>query len=547
MSFIPHLGLPTNEKLTIEVLWPNGATSIEENVLPNQILGLKWPVGDRVAASASFAQANDSSKFIFELQSPIISFTHEENNFVDFDRDRLMHQMLSSEGPKVSHTDFNGDGKLDVVVGGAKGFPTKLFLSKADGSYESQDFAVGANSEDAGSLWFDADGDGDQDLYMCSGGIEFSTSSEDLKDRLYINDGRGAFSLSDQMLPTNARFVSSSVVVGNDFDGDGDIDLFVGERLIPFQYGVSGSGFILQNDGSGKFEDITSKVAPFLNDIGMIRDAAFADLDGNGSQELVVVGEYMAPMILSYSDGKFRNVTPATFDKMVGWWNTIEIKDLNGDNLPDLVVGNHGLNSKFRASPEKPINLYVGDFDNNGYIDPILTTYAYDGVAYPVALRHDLIDQIKPIKKKFPDYKSYKNATINVVLDESQLKMAKVKTANQMETLIFKNDGNLNFTAIKLPIQANLTPIYAICVADFDNDGDEDILMGGNLYKAKPEVGRYDAGFGVYLQNDGGFKFSVPKNSSGFQVDGEIRDIIKIEDKVVVFRNSASAITFGIK
>jgi hypothetical protein len=189
----------------------------------------------------------------------------------------------------------------------------------------------------------------------------------------------------------------------------------------------------------------------------------------------------------------------------------------------------------------------LGDFDNNGYIDPILTAFAYDGVAYPVALRHDLIDQIKPIKKKFPDYKSYKNATINVVLDENQIAAAKVKTANQMETLIFKNDGNLTFTPIKLPIQANLSPIYAICIADFDKDGDEDILLGGNLYKVKPEVGRYDASFGVFLQNDGDFKFSVPKNNSGFHVDGEIRDIIKVDDKVIVFRNSASSITFGIK
>jgi hypothetical protein len=481
------------------------------------------------------------------LQQSAITYTHEENNFVDFDRERLMHQMASSEGPKVSHTDFNSDGILDVVVGGAKGFPTKLFVSKTDGNYESQDFAVGANSEDAGSLWFDADGDGDQDLYVCSGGIEFSTSSEDLKDRLYINDGKGAFTLSDQGLPTKTRFVSSSVVAGSDFDGDGDIDLFVGERLIPFQYGMSCSGFILENDGKGNFEDVTAKVAPFLNEIGMIRDAAFADLDGDGNQELVVVGEYMAPMILSYNGGKFSDVTPASFATMIGWWNTLEIKDLNGDNLPDLVIGNHGLNSKFRASPEKPINLYLGDFDNNGYIDPILTTYAYNGVAYPIALRHDLIDQIKPIKKKFPDYKSYKDATIDVVLDADQKKSAKVKTVNQLETLIFKNEGNLNFTAVKLPIQANLTPIYAICIADFDKDGDEDILMGGNLYKVKPEVGRYDASFGIYLQNDGDFKFTIPKNNRGFHVDGEIRDIIKVDDKVIVFRNSAAAITFGIK
>jgi hypothetical protein len=508
---------------------------------------LEQPAAIGNQGTTAFSKVNDSASYIFELQSPAITFNHEENNFVDFDRDRLMHQMLSSEGPKVSQKDINNDGKDDVVVGGAKGFPTKLFLSKPDGSYTSQDITMGANSEDAGSLWFDADGDGDQDLYMCSGGIEFSTSSEDLKDRLYINDGKGSFTISDQVLPTNGRFVSSSVVTGSDFDGDGDVDLFVGERLIPFQYGVSCSGFILQNDGKGTFENITERVAPFLNDIGMIRDAAFADLNGDGNQELVIVGEYMSPMILSYNSGKFSDVTPAGLQNMSGWWNTLEIKDLNGDKLPELVIGNHGLNSKFRATIEKPINLYVGDFDNNGYIDPILTSYAYDGVSYPIALRHDLIDQIKPIKKKFPDYKSYKNATIDVVLDENQRKAATVKTVNQMETLIFKNEGNLNFTPVKLPIQANLTPIYAICIADFDGDGDEDILMGGNLYKVKPEVGRYDASFGVYLQNNGDFRFTVPKNNSGFHVDGEIRDIIKVDNQVLVFRNNDSAVGFKIK
>jgi hypothetical protein len=547
MSFIPHLGLPSNTSITVEVLWPNSSTSKVENVQPNQVLKLVQPAAIGNQGTTAFSKVNDSASYIFELQSPAITFNHEENNFVDFDRDRLMHQMLSSEGPKVSQKDINNDGKDDVVVGGAKGFPTKLFLSKPDGSYTSQDITMGANSEDAGSLWFDADGDGDQDLYMCSGGIEFSTSSEDLKDRLYINDGKGSFTISDQVLPTNGRFVSSSVVTGSDFDGDGDVDLFVGERLIPFQYGVSCSGFILQNDGKGTFENITERVAPFLNDIGMIRDAAFADLNGDGNQELVIVGEYMSPMILSYNSGKFSDVTPAGLQNMSGWWNTLEIKDLNGDKLPELVIGNHGLNSKFRATIEKPINLYVGDFDNNGYIDPILTSYAYDGVSYPIALRHDLIDQIKPIKKKFPDYKSYKNATIDVVLDENQRKAATVKTVNQMETLIFKNEGNLNFTPIKLPIQANLTPIYAICIADFDGDGDEDILMGGNLYKVKPEVGRYDASFGVYLQNNGDFRFTVPKNNSGFHVDGEIRDIIKVDNQVLVFRNNDSAVGFKIK
>jgi hypothetical protein len=547
MSFIPHLGLPSNTSITVEVLWPNSSTSKVENVQPNQVLKLVQPAAIGNQGTTAFSKVNDSASYIFELQSPAITFNHEENNFVDFDRDRLMHQMLSSEGPKVSQKDINNDGKDDVVVGGAKGFPTKLFLSKPDGSYTSQDITMGANSEDAGSLWFDADGDGDQDLYMCSGGIEFSTSSEDLKDRLYINDGKGSFTISDQVLPTNGRFVSSSVVTGSDFDGDGDVDLFVGERLIPFQYGVSCSGFILQNDGKGTFENITERVAPFLNDIGMIRDAAFADLNGDGNQELVIVGEYMSPMILSYNSGKFSDVTPAGLQNMSGWWNTLEIKDLNGDKLPELVIGNHGLNSKFRATIEKPINLYVGDFDNNGYIDPILTSYAYDGVSYPIALRHDLIDQIKPIKKKFPDYKSYKNATIDVVLDENQRKAATVKTVNQMETLIFKNEGNLNFTPVKLPIQANLTPIYAICIADFDGDGDEDILMGGNLYKVKPEVGRYDASFGVYLQNNGDFRFTVPKNNSGFHVDGEIRDIIKVDNQVLVFRNNDSAVGFKIK
>jgi hypothetical protein len=397
------------------------------------------------------------------------------------------------------------------------------------------------------SLFFDADNDGDLDLYVCSGGIEYSQFSSDFLDRLYFNDGKGNFTLSKQVLPTSIGFHSTSTVISSDIDNDGDLDLFVGERNIPLKYGTPCSGFILQNDGKGNFTDISSDAAKDLDGIGMITDALFHDLDDDGDQDLMITGEFMGIEILTNTNGILTKKVDHPLSNLKGWWNTIEKADLDNDGDLDFIIGNHGLNSRFRASEEKPITLFSKDFDGNGFIDPILTFKADNGKDYPFALRHDLIDQIKSLKKQFPDYESFKDAGIRDIFSAENLREANTHQVNRLSSVILVNNGGFNFTVTELPIEAQFSNIYAIATDDFDNDGDVDIVLGGNLYSVKPEVGRYDATRGIYVENQGDLNFKNIKNGNGFFVKGQIRDIIINKEKLIVSRNSDSLAILKIR
>jgi len=456
--------------------------------------------------------------------------------------------MCSTEGPRFSMADINNDGHQDFYVGGSKGTPPTLFLGSNSGFKNSSSTTLdkSKNSEDMTSLFFDADNDGDQDLYVCSGGIEFSQFSVEYLDRLYFNDGKGNFELSLQKLPTTEGFHSTSTVKAADIDADGDLDLFVGERIIPLKYGTACSGYILENDGKGNFTDITNKSALALNGIGMITDAVFQDLDGDNDLDLIVIGEFMGVEILTNEDGVFTK-QENTLSDLKGWWNTIQKADLDGDGDIDFVLGNHGLNSRFRASEERPITLYSKDFDQNGFIDPILTFRAENGKDYPYALRHNLIDQIKSLKRKFPDYDSFKDATINDMFTPENLSDANTLQANTLSSVILINEGNLYFKVQELPIEAQFSTIYSIVANDFDIDGDLDLVLGGNLYNVKPEVGRYDASHGLYFENQGNLNFKHIKNGKGLFVDGQIRDMKINNDKLIIARNSDSLAILNIR
>lgn len=539
VDFRPTIGLADASPVGIIVNWPTGTITRMSDVAVNQKVIIREENG-------SSDQGDDhQTSTVQRLFSPTSNFrfTHQENDFVDFDRDRLLYHMKSTEGPKVSSGDLNGDGIDDFYVGGSKGFTGSLYLS-LDGSFvlTPQDaFEHDKISEDAESLFFDADNDGDLDLYVCSGGNEFSSSSSALADRLYLNNGSAFFTKSNQVLPIS-KYISTSTVTGSDIDHDGDIDLFVGERLKPFSYGVHGDGFLLENNGSGEFKNLEIEG---LKRIGLITDAEFVELDQDEStSELVIVGEFMYPQIFQWKDGQLLEQMETQLEGLNGWWNTISQADLDQDGLTDLILGNHGLNSRFKASEKRPITLYLGDYDENGFKDPILTTTMEDGKAYPVALRHNLIDQIKSLKKKFPNYDSYKNATIEDILTPEQLKNSEKSSLTNLETMILKNEGSLRFSTVKLPLVCNLSPIYAIEVGDFDGDGDPDILMGGNLYRTKPEIGRYDASYGVFLTNEGNMNFLDQGPQKGFVVEGEVRDFLVYENQLHVFRNNDSVVSF---
>lgn len=541
MDVRANIGLKTDDPVSVKVTWPSGAVTELTNVSVDQTLELfEKEAKNNVEATADITQN------LFQKFEGQINYTHKENRFVDFDRDRLLNHMCSTEGPRISATDINNDGLDDFFIGGAKGIAPTLLMGSADGLYAKHvdDFAKHSNSEDQESLFFDADNDGDQDLYVCSGGVEYSQYSVDFLDRLYFNDGKGNFVLSTQNLPSRNSFHSTSTVIASDIDADGDLDLFVGERIVPLKYGIPCSGFILENDGRGNFIDITNSHAPELEGVGMVTDANFHDFDEDGDEDLMIVGEFMGIELFVNENGRFKKIENNPLSEMKGWWNTLHKADLDNDGDQDFIIGNHGLNSRFRASKERPITLFSKDFDGNGFIDPVLAFKAENGKDYPYALRHNLIDQMKFIAKKYPDYASFKDASITDIFTKEERSGAKTLVANTLSTVVLLNEGDFSFKVIDLPIEAQFSTIYAIQAHDFDMDGDLDLLMGGNLYNVKPEMGRYDALYGLYLENLGAMNFKTHKDGNGFKVKGQIRDITISGNTVIVARNSDSLALF---
>lgn len=536
-----NIGLPNNNNISARITWPDGKHTLLSNIPVNQTISLK-------ETDAEFTEAQSNSQqeeFVFYKEDNVVDFVHKENTFVDFHRDRLLSHMCSTEGPKISLGDVNNDGIEDLFIGGSKNNQAELFIGNNNG-YEKKsnpEFAKNINSEDMESLFFDADNDGDLDLYVCSGGVEYSQYSSEFHDRLYFNDGSGNYTISDQKLPVATSTNSTSTVTASDFDKDGDLDLFVGERAIPLRYGQPCSGYLLQNDGMGNFTNITEDAGKELIEVGMITDAEFKDVDKDGDEDLIVVGEFMGIEIFVNENGTFRKLNNK-LSQLKGWWNTIYATDIDDDGDIDFIAGNHGLNSVFKASKDQPITLFSKDFDGNGFIDPIMAFRSDNGKDYPYALRHNLIDQIKSLKKKFPDYNSFKDADINVMFTPQELQGVTKAEANFLSTVLLINQGEFQFDVIELPREAQLSPIYAISSDDFDGDGDKDIVLGGNLYSVKPEVGRYDASFGVYLENEGDLKFKTSTNGKGFSVNGEIRGIEIIDNKMIVSRNRDSIIIF---
>jgi len=535
VDFRPNFGLGDLTKVdSVIVQWYNSdAVTILTNVATNQILTLK-----ESDAKAGKWYKNTNAKTIFKnITSTLpIDYQHVENKFVDFNRERLLYQMRSTEGPKITVADVNGDGKDDFYVGGAKGSAGKLFIQSGDGFRNSVQaaFETDKESEDLGCLFFDADGDGDQDLYVTSGGSEFSPSALPLYDRLYFNNN-GTFQKAEQRLP-NSRLTATSCVSAGDYDGDGDEDLFVGSRLRPFLFGVPVDGYILQNDGNGRFTDVTEKVAKELKEIGLITDAKWADIDGDKDLDLIIVGEWMPITIFENQNGKLIRNSKHETPNSSGWWNALEMADLDNDGDMDFVVGNHGLNSRFTTSAEHPTCIYINDFDENGTAEQIICVYNGDN-SYPMTLRHDLVKQMPSLKKKYLKYESYKNQTIDMIFSKAEMENTVIRKVQTFESAILINDGKGNFTIKALPKAAQNSPIYAILIKDVDNDNHLDILLGGNLYAAKPEVGRYDANYGLLLKGNGKGDFEpIATTKSGFFVDGEMRDLasVKIGNRSVI-------------
>lgn len=540
VDYTLHLGVGAHKYIdSLMIIWPKDGAEMFYNIPTNQLIEI-------TKSGISNIKKPTSNEYSSLVKSDLaIPFIHEENNFVDFDRDRLLPQMFHNLGPAIAIGDVNGDGNDDLYIGGAKGFSGGLFLSNREKFMEIKmpDSEKNSLSEDTDNIFFDCDNDGDLDLYVASGGRAFSKSSSALADRLYINNGKGDFQLSNGLLPFEQYF-STATAVANDYDADGDLDLFVGERFHPFQYGQSVRGYLLQNDGSGKFADITSSYSPDLLEMPMITDATWADINGDNASDLIVATEWGAIHLFINENGKLINKTKeSTLDQFTGWWNVVETLDIDHDGDMDIVAGNHGKNSFFRNNTR----LYQDDFDENGTIDYLICHKIGDQY-YPIADRDELIKQLPGLKKKILHFSDYSNMDIAELLGAEVLNKAKISEAAVLESSIFINE-NGRFNRLPIPSEMQLAPIYAILIEDINQDGFDDILVGGNQYLVKPQFGRYDA---LPLTIWFGIEQMIEKPKVEMTgIFGQIRDIksLKVEGKtrVILGKNNESIGVYEIQ
>jgi len=506
---------------SVIVIWPNDKFQKLQNVKINQTLIVK-----QNDAKSDWKYDSTTAVKKYFTGTSAINFTHQENEFNDFTIQSLMPNYLSRQGPCMAKADINGDGREDLYIGGAKGKPGKLYVQDANGKFiykVSKAIAADSLSEDVAALFFDANGDGYMDLYVGSGGYEFAENDPLLQDRLYINDGKGNFSKKKDALPK--MLISTGCIKAADIDGDGDMDLFVGGRLVPGKYPSAPDSKILQNDGKGNFKDVTATVAPEIQKIGMVTDALWIDLNKDNLPDLVVVGEWMPIKVFINHKGKLVDES-SKYIKFAsgGWWNKIFAEDFDGDGNKDLIIGNLGLNAQFKASEKEPISIYYKDFDGNGSIDPVFC-YFIDGVSYPAASRDDLTDQLPSLKKKFLEYHTYSTATIDDIFTKEQLKDAKVLKAEMLETVYLENTGN-GFKLRPLPIEVQYAPIYAITSIDANRDGKKDLVLAGNNSWTRIKFGQFTGNHGMLLTGDGkgNFKY-VPQWQSGLNIRGNVRSL----------------------
>ncbi|MFZ2898371.1 MAG: VCBS repeat-containing protein [Saprospiraceae bacterium] len=517
-----HFGLPSNAAIDrVEVRWPGGAMQTLTNVQPNQRLVLK-----QSEATERYQPGAAPTTLLQPTLNMGLDFVHQENAFEDFNREFLLPHRFSTLGPGIAVGDVNGDELEDFFIGGASGQAGALYLQQPNSAFKRSAqpaFEADRNYEDAGAVLFDADGDKDLDLYVVSGGSEYPLNDDYYQDRLYLNDGKGNFSRATDALP---RITASGYCVeAHDFDGDGDLDIFVGGRVSPGNYPNAPQSFVLRNEG-GRFTDATDQVAHEFRNIGMITDLRWGDLDGDGAQELIVSGEWMPITVFKAENGQLRNATEAFgLSGTNGWWNCLALADADADGDLDILAGNLGLNTRLKA----PLKLYARDFDGNGSIDPVISFMENDK-EYPLPRRENLIKQLPGLKKKFVYYGPYSVATMQDIFSANELRSAQVLQATEFHTTLFLNQGKGAFQPQPLPIEAQLSPTMQFLAEDLNGDGHTDILLAGNSYGADTESGPYDAGNGLVLLGDGkgGFR-PLHGRESGFWADKDAKDLKAVQ------------------
>jgi enediyne biosynthesis protein E4 len=506
---------------SVKVIWPNGKTEVIRNVTCDQLITFD---SKNAIKKELFAGNNKTStEKLVEINSPFNP--HKENAYVDFDYEGLITQMSSREGPPMDVADLNNDGREDVFIGGATDDAGQIYLQSPSGKMileANPCFEKDKKFEDTAARFFDADGDGDPDLYVGSGGNDKESESEFLRDRLYINNGKGAFEKATDAIP-DFRY-NTSVVEPYDFDQDGDIDLFVGSLSVSRIYGINPKHFLLENDGHGKFKDITEAKAFKFREMGMITGAQWADMDNDGLKDLVFVGQWMAPVIYHNSGHRLSPVS-TSLDSLFGWWNAVAVTDLDNDGDMDMVLGNRGDNTYIKVSKDAPVKMFVNDFDNNGIIEPIFTRYI-EGKDKPIALKRELAAQLPSLLTNNLTFAEYAKKSIYELFPEDIIKKSILKQVNISESVVAYNQGNDLFKIVALPKEIQFTCVNAILATDVNNDKYKDIILGENNFNFKPQFGRLDAGFAHLLEgSESGFMKAEPIGKTN---QGEVKSIKEI-------------------
>ncbi len=513
-------GLGTSTKIdSVRITWADMRVSVIKNPKIDQLL----TVSIKDAKIVKTLPQNFTSKGIFENVNSTFD-KHQEDEYFDFYQEKNLPALLSKEGPKAAIGDVNGDGLEDVYIGGAKNQAGQLYLQTVSGFKKSpqKEFEKFINIEQTAISFFDADKDGDLDLYVGNGGNEVEYGRGELMDKLYVNNGKGSFTLDNGAIPLNTT--NTAVVAPYDFDGDGDIDLFVGSRSQPMQYGLSPSSFLYENDGKGKFTDITAKVSADLTTLGMVRDAYWEDVNGDKKKELIVVGDWMSPTIFTVK-GKTLQKLETGLEEMTGFWGALQVQDVDNDGDNDLIMGNMGENFTLKASTEAPLKIWVKDFDSNGSIDKIMTK-TIEGKDVTVFLKKEMAEQFPLLKKQILKHVDYAQKSLSDLFPADILEGAVVKSIKSCKSVVALNDGKGKFTTVDLPETIQLSCINAIACYDLNKDGLKDLVMGGNYTGFIPQLGAIDASRGNVLINKGKGSFKALTNQeSGFLMNGEVKQI----------------------